>query len=395
MKFFLSKNVNVFPCAYRGSYKVGDQTYYFNAEAIIQSEFNFTNTPSSHWKPSYLIKYDISNDNKKLYCVLGGYYFYIDLSDKTDAELAGLTLCINTVDKTISSGDNNQTKVLAYLKDTGAIDGSALCLDKTIDPDHPSDSDKYYFHGIGYDASNFNGITLKVFQDTLTSGKVVINYKSLLPEINHGSNDGDTLINGDTKIALGGSGNNTVYSAEILKHKINFNKPVNIAAGQQLSVGSSTTQTIIIDNSLSTTNINATKIKANDNVDNITIESKNPANSCITVKDSGTEITGMLTAKNGADIKNGAITINAPGNLGVNIQRDNSNKLTINDSGTTITDTTSITGITNINTGANACNTTIGTNGVTTQIKGTVNINGSIDVSYSDGVLTITKKSVT
>ncbi len=78
--YFKSKDVKIFPCAYRGQDSNGTP---INPEASSFTEYNFTNiySKSGLKKESFIISYTAN----ELKCIIGGYYFEItSLNDYTD-----------------------------------------------------------------------------------------------------------------------------------------------------------------------------------------------------------------------------------------------------------------------------------------------------------------------
>ena len=77
MAYFESKNIKVYPTARRGSYSLNGNTYIYDPEARLETEYNkinhFAKTAS---KSSYVVNYN--EENGYLTCVIGGYYFEIN-----------------------------------------------------------------------------------------------------------------------------------------------------------------------------------------------------------------------------------------------------------------------------------------------------------------------------
>jgi len=299
MSFFKSKDVKVFPCAYRGT---DDTGAYFNPESIIQSEFNFVNAPNRHWKQSYVISYD--NTTHKLKCVINGYYFEIDNVDDYLAKLTStkFELAIKVANVAIG-GTSNQTEVLANLDTLG---GAGQTSDQSLD--NKKDG-TYYFTGLAYGLSDTSRYIALDALTKETNGSWHITYASLLPEIAHDTTENSSVLPGATKI----TGELTISNG-----------------------GATITGATEINGTLTSTN--------------------------------------TITGKNGLSITNGATNLKATTITGA----------------TSITGATTIKGATNINTDEDA-DTTIGNADSTTTIKGKLNIPGAIDVSYKEGVLTITR----
>ena len=111
--YFLSKNVKVFPSSFRGRYSSpGDsETYTFDPESRLNTEFNFTHIPGlggNH--SSYIISYD--TDTETLKCVIGGYYFEISALALSDlvAVVGGRKTTKKLYIKTREVGLNNENE---------------------------------------------------------------------------------------------------------------------------------------------------------------------------------------------------------------------------------------------------------------------------------------------
>ena len=92
--YFKITDVKIFPCAYRGQN--------INPEASSFTEYNFTNIYSkqSEKKESFIVSYIENKLERKLKCVIGGYYFEINLTgyEKSDYKY----LAIKIEDKEIN-----------------------------------------------------------------------------------------------------------------------------------------------------------------------------------------------------------------------------------------------------------------------------------------------------
>ena len=78
--YVLSKDIRVFPCAYRGYYDTdGTDAKVFDPEARSTTESNFTNTfqKLSLNKTSYVVDWSSNGTSNILKCVIDGYYFEI------------------------------------------------------------------------------------------------------------------------------------------------------------------------------------------------------------------------------------------------------------------------------------------------------------------------------
>jgi hypothetical protein len=142
-RYIQSKNIRVFPCAYRGYYNTnvgGDITaYVFDPEAKANTESNIANTyhKLSNTKESYVIAWipdttAVPNSTGTLRCVIGGYYFEIygysidDFFYIDSGVQKPYYLCIKT--DTVALGtsgadesDNRATKILSSFAFEDAI----------------------------------------------------------------------------------------------------------------------------------------------------------------------------------------------------------------------------------------------------------------------------------
>lgn len=142
-RYIQSKNIRVFPCAYRGYYNTNDggeiTAYVFDPEAKANTESNIANTyhKLSNTKESYVIAWipDTAanpTDTGTLRCVIGGYYFEIYGCSITDFFYtdSGIQkpyyLCIKT--DTVALGtsgadesDHRATKILSSFAFDDAI----------------------------------------------------------------------------------------------------------------------------------------------------------------------------------------------------------------------------------------------------------------------------------
>lgn len=116
-----SKNIRVFPCAYRGYYSTtGEETTtkVFDPEARATTEANFANTyhKISTRKESYVVSWD--SENSVLKVVIGGYYFEItghtinDFFDEDNPK----SLCIKTEEITLGTDDADTERKTTILK---------------------------------------------------------------------------------------------------------------------------------------------------------------------------------------------------------------------------------------------------------------------------------------
>ena len=124
LTFFKSKNVKVFPCAYRGQYGEGKV---FDPEARGFTEYNYSHLYSRNEKSSYIIAWEKdANNSYTLKCLLGGYYFefYHLLKSDFSASAANkktkkIVLRLDEVDltdaRTSSEDGTRKTKVIGSL----------------------------------------------------------------------------------------------------------------------------------------------------------------------------------------------------------------------------------------------------------------------------------------
>lgn len=120
--FLSSIAVQVYPCAYRGTNAEGKL---YNPEAQLNTEFNLTNTKNINGRKSWVISWE--ETSKKLKCVIGGYYFDLDLStplgtsgilkDSTDIYAYIKVLPMGTVD---SANTQYPAYTLSDVSETGA-----------------------------------------------------------------------------------------------------------------------------------------------------------------------------------------------------------------------------------------------------------------------------------
>lgn len=160
--YFESKNVKVFPTAFRGQYSYVDkegilQTLIFDPEARLNTEYNFVNTSGTN---SYLKSYviDFNSTSKILKCVIGGYYFEIsniDLNDFKDNNGHIKTLFISTRPADINSADTTAQSIenrrSTYVLKNMESEDSSLDI-----KDESATEPTYYFTGIKviYDDTN-------------------------------------------------------------------------------------------------------------------------------------------------------------------------------------------------------------------------------------------------
>lgn len=154
IKYIQSKDIKVFPCAYRGYYNETVNpvdTLVFDPEARSTTEANFTNTfhKLSSKKDSYVIEW--IPGTKTLKCVIGGYYFEIynhDINDffylTTDNKHAPYYLNIKAEQETLASAtenverDRTTTILSSFAESVNYLDSKQVNGSET----------KYYFTGL-------------------------------------------------------------------------------------------------------------------------------------------------------------------------------------------------------------------------------------------------------
>lgn len=171
--FFRSNQIKVYPASFRGSYPQGDGTTKFDPESTLTTEYNITRPVIAGSRTTYIISWD--GVNRKLTCVIGGYYF--EISGITASALSNKYLCINkrTIDLNNTDTDSQRTtSVLASFR----TDSIAL--------DEPDNHNNYFFTGLLISEAPVEGTAsefgLKAFLDNGT-----INYAEFIPDIRNGS----------------------------------------------------------------------------------------------------------------------------------------------------------------------------------------------------------------
>lgn len=171
--FFRSNQIKVYPASFRGSYPQGDGTTKFDPESTLTTEYNITRPVTAGNRTTYIISWD--GVNRKLTCVIGGYYF--EISGITASALSNKYLCINkrTIDLNNTDTDSQRTtSVLASFR----TDSIAL--------DEPDNHNNYFFTGLLISGAPVEGTAsefgLKAFLDNGT-----INYAEFIPDIRNGS----------------------------------------------------------------------------------------------------------------------------------------------------------------------------------------------------------------
>ena len=208
--FFESKNIKVFPCSYRGNYTENGVTYTFDPESRLNTEYNFVNLPGFTGHESYIISYD--SIDSLLKCVIGGYYFEINLediietindiqdkeaADKTSSETAfldylkGTSLYIKTKDIELVATNSNTdaSRTTKILNGFGSLSNTSLDVHRNniIDVAGDNSQNAYLFTGIIL-GKNLAGSEYTAKLDLFTSD-LNINKKELIPVLYHGAGD--------------------------------------------------------------------------------------------------------------------------------------------------------------------------------------------------------------
>ena len=170
--FFKSNQIKIYPASFRGVYS--DNNTKFDPESTLTTEYNITRPLMAGDKETYIISWN--ETDRKLTCVIGGYYF--EISNITASALANKYLCITkrTIDLTDESGVDSQrnTLVLANFRDSSA---SLDELEK---------NKGYFFTGLLISDSAAGDFRLKAFLD---GG--VINYSEFIPNIKSGDGNAE------------------------------------------------------------------------------------------------------------------------------------------------------------------------------------------------------------
>lgn len=154
MAYFESKNIKVYPTARRGSYSLSGNTYIYDPEARLETEYNkvnhFAKTAS---KSSYVINYN--EETGYLTCVIGGYYFEINtdvraynyfgiktnsttlVNNDYDARSTNILVNFTAADNSLDSDSGNFEGLMAAttkkeLDDVGATDILQLFIVETV-----------------------------------------------------------------------------------------------------------------------------------------------------------------------------------------------------------------------------------------------------------------------
>lgn len=122
MNYLESAKVKVFPCAYRGENSTS--TTVIDPESKLNTEFNFVHTGRTVGRNSYIISY--ATDAKKVCCVISGYYFELDFTDKTlsnykfaHIKTKQVTIAGNATTEILTTCELNSTSNDNYLDASG------------------------------------------------------------------------------------------------------------------------------------------------------------------------------------------------------------------------------------------------------------------------------------
>ena len=184
--YFESKNVKVYPSAFRGNYSVsGNGQYQFDPEARIPSEYNLLRSGGAlNNKASFIVSYDegTADHGNVLKCVISGYYFELYNVSLDDFNANGRikTLGIALTDLPLNDiGTDDSIRVSKRLASRyGEQRGSLDALD--------SSTNKYFFTGIL--VSDSDGSADVVLQPVVLDkdNNVQLNYEAFLPQIKAG-----------------------------------------------------------------------------------------------------------------------------------------------------------------------------------------------------------------
>lgn len=184
--YFESKNVKVYPSAFRGNYSVsGNGQYQFDPEARIPSEYNLLRSGGAlSNKASFIVSYDkgTTEHGNVLKCVIGGYYFELynvslaDFNDNGRIKTLGIALTDLPLNELNTDDSKRVSKRLASRH--GEQRGSLDALD--------SSTNKYFFTGIL--VSDYDDYADAVLQPVVLDkdNNVQLNYEAFLPQIKAG-----------------------------------------------------------------------------------------------------------------------------------------------------------------------------------------------------------------
>lgn len=183
--YFESKNVKVYPAAFRGNYSVsGDGQYQFDPEARIPSEYNLLRSGGAlSNKASFIASYDTgtTDHGNVLKCVIGGYYFELynvsldDFNANGRIKTLGIALTNLPLNETNTDGKRESKRLTSRY---GGQSGSLDALD--------SSTNKYFFTGILVSDSDdsADAVLQPVVLDK--DNNVQLNYEAFLPQIKAG-----------------------------------------------------------------------------------------------------------------------------------------------------------------------------------------------------------------
>lgn len=207
--YYESRDIKVYPSAYRGSFQDDDKQISFDPEARLTTEQVLLGRGVSDLRESYVVGFEERNNENILMVVIGGYYFEINFRDDplpTAALYLGIKLSKKTLtDYNTETESPRYTWVLASFEDEGEATLSSL--------DKP-EGGKMYFTGLAHDTSaeqliySDNDGTTKMEYLYVSLGGNLIASSQLVKNINNlaGTNQ---ALNG---IRLGEANSNELYS---------------------------------------------------------------------------------------------------------------------------------------------------------------------------------------
>jgi predicted nucleic acid-binding Zn-ribbon protein len=175
MNYFLSKNIKVFPCTYRGSY--GDQA--FDPESRLVSEYNYTHLPGIvNGKKSYIVDCTATSTTiGMLKCVIDGYYF--EISNIMLEKFLTLYISVSSTELVVEGRDTRRD--LHYLsviniESYNFADTTSTALDNQGVTTLAEDKFEYYFRGLAYSTESSPAGSVKptaTLQITDSSGNLI------------------------------------------------------------------------------------------------------------------------------------------------------------------------------------------------------------------------------
>jgi hypothetical protein len=211
--FFESNKVKIFPGSYRGNYTHGEKeeaiSYVFDPESRLNTEYNYTHLPGINRHASYIVSYnDCTNSDsykKTLICVLGGYYFEINLDEDDLSYLTNIVseenkiyFYIKTREITLRSTDNMEPDDTRKTLVLSSFESSSESLDIYVDNEGSNGTTaRYAFTGLA--------VTGTSLADTIDTSAVLIpfekinktlciNKKELIPILYHGDADSTAML---------------------------------------------------------------------------------------------------------------------------------------------------------------------------------------------------------